>query len=152
MKTRAILVILAINLWSCHEVEEGSIDSELIEFIDIFEQEAEDRGIVIDVGSLELTAHFMDIDEDNIVGQCISYSDATREIVIDNQYWRGLNQLEKEYIMMHELGHCVLGRDHENASDQNGNCLSIMQSGTGSCDRRYSAANRNRLLDELFNF
>jgi len=48
------------------------------------------------------------------------------------------------------LGHCVLNREHLDDADNQGNCVSIMTSGTGSCHINYTIATRKNLLDELF--
>ena len=53
-------------------------------------------------------------------------------------------------IVFHELGHCVLVRDHLDDADSEGNCLSMMHSGLGDCEFRYNGSTRNVYLDELF--
>ena len=136
---------------ACQNDDEEKIDAELAEFIEVFLEEAEIREVIIDLELLDISAHVMNIQERNIVGQCYTYSDDSKEIVIDENYWKNLDYLDKEYVMLHELGHCVLDRDHVNSKDSNGNCISIMQSGTGACDKRYTDTNRKELIDELFN-
>jgi len=150
MKRILILLLILINSWGCQE-EERAIDPNLMEYIEIFEEEAAARNVNISIMDLEVSAHIMNIQESNVLGQCYTYSDDSREIVIDQEYWEELDLLEKEFLMMHELGHCILDRDHLDDSDENNNCISIMQSGTGDCRHRYNANNRERLLDELFN-
>jgi len=59
--------------------------------------------------------------------------------------------MSKEYLVFHELGHCILGRSHSNDILENGDCKSIMQSGTSNCKGNYNDENREMLLDELFN-
>ncbi len=144
-------LIMLFSFMACQNNEEEKIDAELAAYIAVFLEEAEMREVVIDLELLDIRAHIMNIQERNIVGQCYSYSDNSKEIIIDENYWRDLNDMDKEYIMLHELGHCVLDRDHLNSKDQNGNCISIMQSGTGACDKQYTDANRKKLIDELFN-
>jgi hypothetical protein len=51
--------------------------------------------------------------EGNTVGLCYSYSDGSREIELDVDYWTRANDSMKEELVMHELGHCVLNRDHK---------------------------------------
>lgn len=52
------------------------------------------------------------------VGMCYyhQYQDGTREFVnieIDPDYWQSTSETRKEVLLFHELGHCVLGRDHD---------------------------------------
>jgi hypothetical protein len=48
------------------------------------------------------------------------------------------------------LGHCALNRRHTDATNKDGTCISMMQSGNGSCKMVYNAQNRSKYLDELF--
>ena len=36
----------------------------------------------------------------------------TPRIIITQSHWNMANELQREVILFHELGHCVLGRDH----------------------------------------
>lgn len=139
-----------MTCWSCQK-EETAIDAELLEYIEVFEREAERRGMEINVEALDVTAHVMNIQESNVLGQCYTYSDDSRQIIIDQDSWEELDELEKEFLIMHELGHCVLNRGHADDRDNNNECISIMQSGTTNCRYRYDQNNREELLDELFN-
>jgi hypothetical protein len=56
----------------------------------------------------------------------------------------------KEYIVFHELGHCVLNRPHTEDSFSNGVCSSIMRSGNGGCYDYYNRFTRQYYVDELF--
>ena len=143
---------MLLGLISCQEEPSLVIDEVLKPYVDMFLIEAENRGKQIDLETNGLSAHVMTIAEPGILGQCYTYSDDSRQIVIDTDTWVDLSELGKEYLMMHELGHCVLDLGHNDSIDQNGNCLSIMQSGTGSCQVRYNQNNREQLLDELFSY
>lgn len=48
----------------------------------------------------------------NAVGICYSYTDGSRRIEIDRDYWNASSDLGKEQLMFHELGHCVFNLDH----------------------------------------
>ncbi|MEL6124666.1 MAG: hypothetical protein AAFR14_13205, partial [Bacteroidota bacterium] len=56
----------------------------------------------------------------------------------------------REYIIFHELGHCVLFRDHVDACFANNTWTSIMRSGHGSCFDNYTSRTRPYYIDELF--
>lgn len=51
---------------------------------------------------------------DSTIGVCQWYSDGSREILIDPNFWYSPSTTEKdrEVLMYHELGHCDLDRDH----------------------------------------
>lgn len=46
------------------------------------------------------------------VGLCVVYSTGEKEIKIDPTYWSHIGFDERTALVFHELGHCVLGRDH----------------------------------------
>lgn len=49
---------------------------------------------------------------ENAVGICYSYTDGSRRIEIDPDYWANSSDDGKEQLMFHELGHCALNLDH----------------------------------------
>ncbi len=56
------------------------------------------------------------IPEDNKVAFCITQIGATPTIIINTGYWDSLRyDRDKEAVVFHELGHCVLRRDHVQA-------------------------------------
>lgn len=50
----------------------------------------------------------------NSVGVCTKWSNGYREIGIDKEYWHSISEGQKEQLIFHELGHCVLDKDHNN--------------------------------------
>lgn len=145
------MILNCILLTNCaKESGQTFIEPELEFYFDSFVHEAAEYGKEIDLSSLDLSAYVEDIEVNGTIGQCISYSDGSKEVVIDERNWNRLGDLEKEYVVFHELGHCILERSHSNAVDENGICESIMQSGEGLCQNHYSLSNRSDLLEELF--
>lgn len=145
------IIIIGLIIGSCSKENEAKIiEAELQAYIDLFTSEAEEREVEIDLSEINLGAYIKNIEENGTIGQCISYSDGSKDIVIDERNWDRLDELEKEYVVFHELGHCVLNRSHNNMEDSNGLCQSIMQSGEGQCQSHYDMTNRNQLLEELF--
>jgi len=63
-------------------------------------------------------------------GVCIKYSNGYKEVQINNLYWNNLSIEQKEQLIYHELGHCVLNRGHDNSlMPSNPDCpKSIMRS------------------------
>lgn len=130
--------------------EPNTIALELQSYFDSFEAEAEKYNYQIDLSTLDLDAYISNIEIRGTLGQCKSYSDGSKKVVIDAPYWDSATELEREYLVFHELGHCALNRDHNDGQDGEGNCLSIMQSGDNACTSSYNYSNRERLLAELF--
>jgi len=60
------------------------------------------------------------------VGVCYGFKsiDAFKSISIDLAYWKESNLPEKEELIFHELGHCVLDREHDEKQIPGGGFLS----------------------------
>jgi len=143
-KITVIVLFLLLGL-GCQPEEEGVIIDELLQsYVDDFESEAEQRGLSITV---ETDMVVETITGDNTIGQCQAYSDGGTRIVIDAIRWKPLSPLKREYVIFHELGHCVLDRDHIALGDS---CTSIMHEGESGCIDFYTLENRSAWLDELF--
>ncbi len=124
------------------------IDPEIQEYVDRFVEEAELRNVELDLKGL--VARFNNIQGERVIGQCIVYTNDSREIVLDQQYWISNVDVKRELLVFHELGHCVLDLGHNDDIDANGVCVSIMNSGTASCQLNYNKTTRAEFLDELF--
>jgi len=49
------------------------------------------------------------------------------DIAIDREVWDRSNESSKEWLVYHELGHCVLDRSHRNDRFENGMWKSLMR-------------------------
>ncbi len=149
--TVSIAFLLALS--SC-EVEPVAtyiqVDTSLQDYYERFIDEAAVRGLDLEDATYQVNARIGEISEPNVIGQCSWNQSHVHNILVDEDYWRTASDLQREFLMFHELGHCVLGLDHEDIADARGNCASIMSSGTGSCRVIYTNTNRKVLLDELF--
>lgn len=150
IKNITLLLIVGIIIMSCNKDQNNEIESELLTYFDSFELEAEARNLSIDIDNIDINGYVEDIEERGTLGQCKSYSDGSHTVVFDENYWDRITDLQREYLVFHELGHCILDRAHDDTKDANGNCNSIMQSGANTCKSIYSSENRTSLLDELF--
>ena len=130
-------------------VETLFIDEALQPYFDRFIAEGTVRGYEIDLASKKIEGFLIDIPEANVAGQCSYDATSTRQVNIDINYWQNASDLEKEFVVFHELGHCYLERSHSD-TQTNGTCTSIMHSGTSNCRFNYSNFNRNNYLDDLF--
>ncbi len=137
---------------SCNKEDdiEYFVDSSLTEYFDRFAGEAAERGVVVDYVADPVNGYIRVITSQGVIGQCAHKEDEPNTVIIDKFYWDSASELEREFLVFHELGHCVLDREHLDNSDGQGFCVSIMTSGTGFCTIRYTAANRESMLDELF--
>ncbi len=143
----AMLVVV-----SCGKDDEPQflVDEPLQEYFDRFAAEGALRNVVIDYDVLKISGDIRIISTPNVIGQCIHTDKEPNTVIVDKFYWDTADDLEREFLVFHELGHCALGRAHLDDSDAHGDCVSIMTSGTGTCHINYTLATRDALLDELF--
>ena len=142
--------VLMMNMSSCTQDNNNEIETELQVHFDNFVEAAATNGMNISIEELDIGGYIENIQVRGTLGQCKSYSNGSKQVVIDQPYWDRADEMEREYLVFHELGHCILDRDHLDSKDANGNCTSIMQSGDNSCKGSYNIENRSALLNELF--
>lgn len=130
------------------------VSPELLPYVNSFYEEAAKRNVVLNP---ELTAEFSDLDGPCGIGSSPEFqgSPDIPAIVIDNACWDGLNEVARELLVYHELGHALLSRKHIDAVLPNGYTKSIMCAGAddecsalpdyGTCIDR-----RSYYVDELF--
>ena len=151
-----LIFFALIGIMACQEdeniVEEvvQDIDPILQPYLDRFEEEGNERGAVLGLETLTLRMQFEEMEEDEVAGQCGYSTNGPARVSIDPDFWAAFSDLEREYLVFHELGHCILKRSHLDDAGANGSCVSIMQSGTGNCRMNYTRLNRATYLDELF--
>jgi hypothetical protein len=146
-----VILIMTLNL-SCSKHDEvlHFVDISLQEYFDRFVAEASIRSLEVDFNRTQVNGYIRLITEPNVVGQCAHREDEPNTVIIDKLYWDQADDLEREFLVFHELGHCVLNRNHLDDADVHGVCLSIMASGGPTCRVHYTQANRNEMLQELF--
>ena len=157
MKLKLIVLIgISTLLFACDEdtselkAIESIVDERLHEYFESFKTEAAARDVIIDFNEMNVEGHISDIAERGIAGQCQTYTDGNKAVVIDETYWNRSSDLKKEFIIFHELGHCILNREHHDEANENGSCVSIMNSGSAGCDLSYTEKTREAFFDELF--
>ena len=127
-----------------------NVDQRLWSYFQDFESEAAMRGYDVDLNLMNVTGEISGIHDGNVIGTCSYGYRRPNAVTIDDTFWSRNGLLSREEVVFHELGHCILGRDHTEQIVNNGFCASIMRSGTGSCKTAYTLANRSYYLDELF--
>lgn len=135
----AILVTLLVGLMGCGKCEEG-IAPELRPYVDRFNEIA-GREVVVSSGTCAVLA-----DANVLVGFGVCKDDGL--IVVNRLLWDSYNEEDREILFFHELGHCALGRSHDNRVDKYGAPMSMMH-WAGVPMKRYMA-HRQYYLDELF--
>lgn len=153
MKWTLLLLLSSIIFSQCGDAEvyvfEEEVRKDMIAYFRTFAIEGKLRGKVIDWENEKISTELVDI-ETEAIGRCLTYEDGTKTINIDKVYWSGSSEIEKEFLIYHELGHCLLERSHTNIKNQRGVCESIMNSGENLCTINYNSSTRKRYLDELF--
>lgn len=141
-----------------------SIDKDLEVYMSSFINEAQKRGI--DIKAENLILKFGSTSEE-ICGQCSKIpKNGQRTIIINNDLicWKTAVDQNREALIFHELGHCILDRNHRDENLPNGTPASIMNSnfqisglyepciyaisGDTSCNKTFRRA---YYIDELFN-
>lgn len=140
MKYNILILILSIS--SCVSFLEDQIriiDSDILPFYEMFIYEGIKRGK--NFSMVDISIRF----SDNIKTRGSNYHriDHVVDILINKGLWDQSNNNVKEVLIMHELGHGILGRDHKK------NCNSIMIKGA-ACKYVAYIRNRKEMLDELF--
>lgn len=126
------------------------VDDRLYEYFENFKAEAAKRDVEVDYVAMNVEGTIGDITERGIAGQCQTYTNGSKAIVIDESYWNKVSALKREFLVFHELGHCILNRDHLDDSNTDGSCFSIMNSGGAACSLNYNSLTKETLLEELF--
>jgi hypothetical protein len=147
-----LFAVLILLLGSCAK-DDGPqffVDSSLKPYFERFEDEAALRNLHLNLDSMMISGDIRVINSQNVIGQCGHTEAEPSVVIVDKFYWDAASDLEREFVIFHELGHCALFKGHNDITDGQGNCVSIMTSGTGTCIINYNAGTRKALLDELF--
>ncbi len=132
-------------------IPSNNIEEAVLPYIERFQEEGERRGHSNLAQALnEITVEIVSIPDQGVAGLCNYNSHEPNHISIDREYWNQSSDLGREFVVFHELGHCVLIRDHLEGCTANRFYISIMRSGLGSCRDAYNQNNREYYLDELF--
>jgi hypothetical protein len=123
------------------------IEPELQPFVSQFVQDAMKLGAHVEITNL--SAQLSDRLEDPAVGECVR-NGSNPMIRISRSFWQTASDANKQLEVYHELGHCVLNREHDDAMAlDNGNIpRSIMNS--SEIDIAVFLAHYDYYLCELF--
>ena len=147
--TNILLTITFLLVTSCATINvvsdcEHYVDSSFKIYIDEFMKQAEKNDM--DKDSLQDFAMiFASRLDGNTAGICLH---PTNTILVNAEYWKLIDEYQREDLIFHELGHCVLGRSHCDAKNEDGTPVSIMNPRV-----MWSATymiSRDRYVKELF--
>ncbi len=146
----AILILLAVVLTGCGRGVETSteyhVDSEFTEYSEAFEAASVERGLSY---KADVSIEFGDVGlEYSAVAGCKRPLVGGRHIVVDRVLWDRLESAEREVIIFHELGHCILNRSHDDRKD-NGQIVSLMYFAPVGVAPMFQREGK-KYLDELF--
>ena len=147
MNKLLLLSIILIFLFSCQKEKHQIIADDFKIYVQRFFEEANKRNLFIKLEDNDLQIRFSKLVGKN--GVCFPQK---KLIEIDSVAWKKSNEFDKEQLIYHELGHCVLGREHLFRSLPRGECESIMSSLEGSsCIMNFNSESwRKYYFDELF--
>ncbi len=134
-----------VFLQSC---QKDNITTEFQKYVDVFLAEGAKRGQKLHADNL--TVRFNP--DKNGASQSIPGSP---KILINKTFWEHSDDLQKESLIFHELGHAILGLAHNNCQLSDGSSASIMCGIGGSCITNYcfspyGGMRREYYLDQLF--
>ncbi len=134
---------------SCDKNTNQIIDPATEIYVEEFFKEANLRGLNLDREDYNLMVSFEDLPE-GAVGRCLSSS--RKRIALDIDYWQSANACVRKLLIFHELGHCILNREHLNHKNRQGICQSMMHDPEiAQCQQIYTSDIwRDYYLDELF--
>lgn len=116
-------------------------------YVQSFEQVSAEHGRNVEV--TDLIVKLADLPDPRERGVCEIATGQTPVIIIDINHWNNATESDREQLMFHELGHCVLTRYHNNGTLPGGIPSSVMNS-FRIADVIYDT-NHDHYMEELFN-
>ncbi|MEN9613673.1 MAG: hypothetical protein RLZZ628_4487 [Bacteroidota bacterium] len=147
-----ILVTLYLSVFSsgCQKDKIQIIPEDLLVYVQTFFEEGNKRGANITLKNINLEIRFSVLMGKNAT---CTFNKTKHLIEIDSVNWKKRSIYDKEWLVYHELGHCVLGRDHLLKTLPKGECQSVMSNSEGlNCSINFKSESwRKYYFDELFN-
>ncbi len=157
---RFLAIILVMTSFGCTTTNHSLtvVDKEPYHYIDsafrssvhLFETMAVSRGIVLDDSNLSITFGMVRNAKSSVVGTCQLDALGIMIIKVHDESWAKMGPYEREELIFHELGHCILARPHCTAKDKGGMPISLMYPTMTPKD--HYKKNRKEMINELFDF
>lgn len=137
--------LLFIILSSCTYDHYHVIPEEVEPYVNEFFQDARKNGLEINLEDFNIDISFSQLV--NASGEC-NFNDGI--ILIDSSAWSSFHPLQKRLIIYHELGHCILNRDHYDKTFFNGENVSYMRGTNNFSENLVGQKWHDYYLKELF--
>jgi hypothetical protein len=141
-----VLFIGALGLTACGRPPVLQVDPVFLPYVERFEKASEAMGNPIQVSDLRLEFGQMQNAMEN--GACEIVGDEVPTVYINEKAWNRLTEVDREALIFHELGHCVLRRAHVAEIEETGVPKSLMH--PYRIQTRVYVANEEAYLKELF--
>lgn len=141
-----LLLLIFVLTNACEKQEFRQVDYRLKPYFERFQEEASIRDFNLDFEDIEGKIAELD----GVGGQCVHNTEFPDVVLIDEIFWTQADDIDREFIVFHELGHCILNRTHLDTKNADNTCKSLMHSGISGCRFIYDDENREEYLDELF--
>jgi len=150
VKYSCFILVFIFLFTNCRNEYIQKFPSELEPYVEEFILQANLHGLHMNLEDYNFEIKFGDIDDIHVAGSCNRVENL---IIIDYLLWERKDEQEKEWLIFHELGHCLLDRGHRNEKTQSFECMSIMKGVEEDFEcssNLYSQRWRNYYIDELF--
>lgn len=148
---KPLILIAVIFLCACAKpikhIEpefQGTYDSFILESIKYGRDVSATNNIIIERGE---TASICD--NGKVTACCKLNGHGQAHIIVDNSELF-YSEAAREKILFHELGHCLLNKDHDNSLDENGRPAKIMSHNIRDLPEYFYQQNRDHYVSELF--
>ncbi len=100
------------------------VEDVFVQHVARFEELSSDVGHAVKVD--DLIMHFGPMDKANQRALCRTRGSQTPEVIVDRNGWDQMDEMERESMVLHELGHCILRRKHMDGHLPDGVPTSLM--------------------------
>jgi hypothetical protein len=106
-------LVLVLLLSGCmprrhHHTNTFQVSPDLLPYVLRFEAEALKRGKTIKI---------QDLIASGVLAYCVVGTDSPTIKIVDRDWFDHTSDASREHVVFHELGHCILGRDHNDAQE-----------------------------------
>lgn len=151
-----ILSFIAVSCATVVFYTSPAIDLELQPVLDHFLEEGASRGYLFDTSKIVMkigdVPQFDPRPGVTTIGVCWNiYYDDKPFVLIDAKFWKAATYFSREAVVFHELGHCLLNREHnDKRMHANGESIPYSLMNSFAPKGLIYILNRQHYVDELF--
>jgi hypothetical protein len=143
MKIKILISLVLLNI-GCgssggYTLNEQYIDPNLQSYVNMFQSDmlAHNKNMPISTSVVfDTAANIVNITgSEYAIGVC-EYSQLNK-VSIDSAFWATASEIERKFLIYHELGHCVLNRVHRNDTADYQFCIGNLQLTKSTCPTGY---------------